>query len=193
MNFCFFFNAIGQKVLREEALEDLEKRHYETLCVLEMHFPPAFFDISLHFTAHLVKEIKLLGPVFLHQMYAYERFNGILKSFVRNRAHPKGSMVQGYCTEEAVEWALNYTDPSNPIGVPKSRHEGRLSGKGTIGKKAKTPDRDLFRSAHFHVLQQMSIVSEYFDEHKELLLRENPGHNEAWLANEHMRKFIVWF
>jgi hypothetical protein len=35
-------------------------------------------------------------------------------------------MVQGYCTEEVVEWALNYVDPSNPIGVPKSRHEGRI-------------------------------------------------------------------
>jgi hypothetical protein len=46
-------------------------------------------------------------------MYAYERFNGILKSFVRNRAYPEGNMVQGYCTEEAVEWALNYADPSN--------------------------------------------------------------------------------
>jgi hypothetical protein len=127
MNFCFFFNAISQKVLSEEALESLEKRHYETLCFLEMYFSPAFFDISIHFTTHLIKEIKLLGPVFLHQMYAYKRFNGILKSFVRNRAYPEGSMVQGYCTEKAVEWALNYADLSNPIGVPMSRHEGRLT------------------------------------------------------------------
>jgi hypothetical protein len=36
----------------------------------------------------------------------------------------------------------------------------------------------------------MSIVSEYFDEHTEVLLRDNPGHNESWLANKHMRKFI---
>jgi hypothetical protein len=43
MNFYFFFNAIGQKVLSEEALESLENRHYETLCFLEMYFPPAFF------------------------------------------------------------------------------------------------------------------------------------------------------
>jgi hypothetical protein len=43
MNFCFFFNAIGQKVLSEEALESLEKRHYTTLCFLEIYFPPAFF------------------------------------------------------------------------------------------------------------------------------------------------------
>jgi hypothetical protein len=26
-----------------------------------------------------------------------------------------------------------------------------------------------------------------------VLLRENPGHNESWLATEHMRKFIGWF
>jgi hypothetical protein len=105
-----------------------------------MYFLPVFFDISVHFTTHLIKEIKLLGPVFLHQLYAYERFNSILKSFVRNRVYPEGGMVQGYCTEEAVEWALNYADLSNPIGVSKSRHERRLTGKGTIGKEAITPD-----------------------------------------------------
>jgi hypothetical protein len=38
----------------------------------------------------------------------------------------------------------------------------------------------------------MSIVSEYFDEHKEVLLTYNHGRNESWLANEHMRKFIGW-
>jgi hypothetical protein len=108
-------------------LESLEKGHYETLCILEMYFPHAFFDISVHFITHLIKEIKLLDPMFLHQMYAYKRFNGILKSFVRNRAYPNGSIVQGYCTEEAVEWALNYVDLSNLIGVPKSHHEGRLT------------------------------------------------------------------
>jgi hypothetical protein len=61
-------------------------------------------------------------------------------------------MVQGYCMEEALEWALNYVDPSNPIGVPKSHHEGRLTGKGTNRKKAITSDPHLFRCAHFHVL-----------------------------------------
>jgi hypothetical protein len=58
-----------------------------------MYYPPAFFDISIYFTTHLITEIKLLDHVFLHQMYMYERFNGILKSFVRNRAYPKSGMV----------------------------------------------------------------------------------------------------
>jgi hypothetical protein len=151
-----------------------------------------FFDISIHFITHLIKEIKLLGPVFFQQMYVYERFNGILKSFVRNWAYLEGSMVHGYCIEEAMEWALNYADQSNLISVLKSRHEGRLTGKETIGKKDITPDPHLFHCAHFHVLQQMSIVSEYFDEHKEVLLKDNPDRNESWLANEHMRKFIGW-
>jgi hypothetical protein len=53
--------------------------------------------------------------------------------------------------------------------------------------------RSTFHYAHFHVLQQMSIVSKYLDEHKEVLLRDNPRRNESWLANEHMRKFIGWF
>jgi hypothetical protein len=38
----------------------------------------------------------------------------------------------------------------------------------------------------------MSIVSEYLDEHNEVLLRDNPGRNESWLANEHMIKFTGW-
>jgi hypothetical protein len=73
-----------------------------------------------------------------------------------------------------------------------SCHEGRLTGRGTFGKKAITPDPHLFRYAHFHVLQHMSIVSEYLDEHKEVLLTDNPRPNESWLANEHMRKFTGW-
>jgi hypothetical protein len=85
-------------------------------------------------------------------------------------------MVQGYCIEEVVEWALNYANPSNPISVLKSHHEGRLTGKLTIGKKAITSNSHLFRCAHFHVLQQMFIVFEYLDEHKEVFLRDNPGH-----------------
>jgi hypothetical protein len=62
----------------------LEKRHYETLCFLEMYFLSVFFDINIYFTTHLIKEIKLLGPMFLHQMYVYEIFNDILKLFIRN-------------------------------------------------------------------------------------------------------------
>jgi hypothetical protein len=39
---CLLFDAIEQKVIDEEKLLDLEKRHFETLCVLEATFPPSF-------------------------------------------------------------------------------------------------------------------------------------------------------
>jgi hypothetical protein len=38
----------------------------------------------------------------------------------------------------------------------------------------------------------MSIVFKYFNEHKEVLRRDNSGRNVSWLANEHMRKFTAW-
>jgi hypothetical protein len=66
-------------------------------------------------------------------------------------------MVQGYCIEEVMEWALNYVDPSNLIGVPMSHHEGRLIGQGTIGKEAITPDPHLFCCTHFHMFTTRKI------------------------------------
>jgi hypothetical protein len=54
---CLFFNAIEQKVIDEEELLKLERRHFETLCMLEATFPPTFFDLMIHLTAHLMREI----------------------------------------------------------------------------------------------------------------------------------------
>jgi hypothetical protein len=61
-------------------------------------------------------------------MFPYERFFGFLKSLVHNRLFPQGAIVRGYETIKAVVWDTGYMDPQNPIGVPCSRHEGRLSG-----------------------------------------------------------------
>jgi hypothetical protein len=41
---CLFFNAIEQNVIDEEKLLDLERRHFENLCLLKAIFPPSFFD-----------------------------------------------------------------------------------------------------------------------------------------------------
>jgi putative effector of murein hydrolase LrgA (UPF0299 family) len=79
MSLCFFFNAIEQKVIDDESLPALERQLQETLCLMEAFFPPTFFDIMVHLTIHLVKEIHYLGPSYLHQMFPYERYMGILK------------------------------------------------------------------------------------------------------------------
>jgi hypothetical protein len=78
-------------------------------------------------------------------MFSYERFFGFLKSLVYNRLFPEGAIVRGYETIESVEWVMGYMDPQNPIGVPRSRHEGRLLGVGTPGKKLVTPEPNAFQ------------------------------------------------
>jgi len=193
MSLCFFFNAISQKVLDERSLDNLEKKLFQTMSLLEAYFPPAFFDISVHLIAHLVKEIKYLGPVFLHHMYPYERFMSTLNRYTKSRVHPEGSMVQGYSAEEVVDWCLGYIDPTNPIGLYKSPHEGRLAGIGTLGKKTLNPDPDDYQRAHFLVLVHTLEVSPYIEEHKEQLRQENPGRSEAWIGRAHMKGFNIWF
>jgi hypothetical protein len=163
---CLFFNAKEQKMIDEEKLLDLERRHLETLCLLEATFPLAFFDLMLHLTAHLAREIWFLGPSYIHQMFLYERLYGFLKSLIHNRLFPEGAIVRDYKTIEAVEWAMGYIDPQNPIGVPRSRHEGRLSGVGTMRKKSVTPEQDTFQKAHFTVIQQLHLITLFANEHK---------------------------
>jgi hypothetical protein len=92
---CLFFNAIEQKVIDEEKRLDMERRHFKTLCLLQATIPPSFFDLMLHPTAHLAREIWFLGPSYLHQMFPYERFYGFLKSLVHNRSFPEGAIVCG--------------------------------------------------------------------------------------------------
>ena len=82
MSLCSFFNAISQKVIDEQSLEDLEKNMIEVMCLLEAYFLPTFFDISVHLIVHLVKEIRYLGLMFLHHMYPYERFMSILNRYM---------------------------------------------------------------------------------------------------------------
>jgi hypothetical protein len=163
---CLFFNAIEKKVIDEEKLLDLERRRFETLCLLEATFPPSFFDLMLHLVTHLVREIWFLGPSYLHQMFPYERFYGFLKSLVHNRLFLEGAIVRGYDTIEVVEWAMAYMDRQNPIGVSHSRHEGRLSGVGTMGKRSVTPDADAFENGHFTMIQQLHLITLFVNEHK---------------------------
>ena len=62
---------------------------------LEMYFPPSFFDITEHLMIHMVDQIRALGPIYLHEMWTYERFMSILNYYVLNYACPEASIIQG--------------------------------------------------------------------------------------------------
>jgi hypothetical protein len=99
-------------------------------------------------------------------MFPYERFYGFMKLLVHNRLFPEGAIVRGYKTIEAVEWAMCYMNPQNPIGVPRSRHKGRIPGAGTMGKRSVTTDADAFEKAHFTIIQQLHLITLFANEHK---------------------------
>jgi hypothetical protein len=92
---CSFFNVIS-KVIDRSMLDQLLWDIAETLVRLEMHFPPTYFDISLHLLIHLVDQIRALGPMYLHQMFPFERLMKVFRRYVRNRFSPEGDMVEGW-------------------------------------------------------------------------------------------------
>ena len=78
------------------------------LCQLEMYFPPSFFDIMVHLIVHLVREIRICGPVFLRWMYPIERCMKIFKGYVKNPYRPEASIVERYIAEETIGFCTMY-------------------------------------------------------------------------------------
>jgi hypothetical protein len=89
-----------------------------------------------HLMIHLMDQIHTLGPLYLHSMFSYERYLAVLKSYGRNRAHPEGSIMEGYTTEEVVECCTDYVKDGKRIGLPILLHEGILREKGRISQKS---------------------------------------------------------
>ena len=96
------------KVIEKNEIAALRVYVAETLCFLEVCFPPSFFDVMEHTLVHLVDELEACGPVGGRWMYPCERYLGTLKSFVRNKAQPEASMAKGYVAEEALGFCTEY-------------------------------------------------------------------------------------
>ncbi|GAU38745.1 hypothetical protein TSUD_158760 [Trifolium subterraneum] len=91
---CSFFNAICCKAIDPLKLDELENEAAVILCQLEMYFPPSFFDIMVHLIAHLAREIRYCGPVYLRWMYPIEHYMKILKGYTKNPHRPEASIVE---------------------------------------------------------------------------------------------------
>ena len=102
------FSRICARVVVKAEIGALRLYVVETICILEVCFPPAFFDIMQHLLVHLVDEVEMCGPVGGRWMYPYERYLGTLKSYVRSRVHPEASMANGYAAEEALGFCTEY-------------------------------------------------------------------------------------
>jgi hypothetical protein len=124
-------------------------------------------------------------------MYPYERHMVVMKGYVCNHAHPKGFMIEGYTTEVVVECYIDYIKDGKPIGVPVSRHHGRLSRKGTKGAKSiidTTYER--VREAHFSIMHELAVMRSYVEKHLQELHEKNQ--DEDLIMKQHKLHFTTW-
>ncbi|KAK1653400.1 hypothetical protein QYE76_071205 [Lolium multiflorum] len=198
---CNVFDVITRKSITIKKLGRLQEEIVTILCEMEMYFPPAFFDIMVHLLVHIVDDIEDLGPAFLHNMMALERMNGFIKGYVRNRAHPDGSIVQGFLTEECISFCKNYLneDDPRPVGLPANKHLGRFEGVGhNAGRREIDADQDDrrtdFNRAHLVALQHMNEVEPWVDQHINMIksMADKPM-TEQEVFRAHNSFFASWF
>ncbi|GKE14928.1 putative transposon, En/Spm-like protein [Tanacetum coccineum] len=89
IRFCFFVKSICSKEIILQELDKMQAELVVTLCLLEKLFPPSFFDIMIHLTVHLTREVKLCGPICFRWMYPFERCMKVIKGHVRNKNKPE--------------------------------------------------------------------------------------------------------
>jgi hypothetical protein len=188
---CHLFNAISMKVINVSELDELCKEIRVTMCQLEMYFPPSFFDMMEHYMIHLAGQIFVLGPSYMHYMYLYEHHMVVMMGYVHNRAHPEGSMIEGYTTVEVIKCYADYIKDGKSIGVPVSQHHGRLSGKGTKGEKS-IIDAAYERvcEAHFSIMHQLAVMRPYIMKHLQELHGKNQ--DEILIMKQHKLHFTTW-
>jgi hypothetical protein len=179
-------------VIGRKELDALKAYMIETMCMLDMCFPPVF-DMQEHLMIHLVDHILTLGTLYLHSMFPYERYLAVLMAYVWTHAHPEGCIMEGYITEGVVECCVDYVKDGKWICLPTPLHEGRLRGRGRMGHKTFV-DRNynLVSEAHFSALHQVTIAGPYIDEHLLELRRYNIDRTDAWITKEHRRVFTTW-
>ena len=178
----YYFNWITQKVIDEAELPGMKQFIAETICQLEMCFSPSYFDIMPHLMMYMVDQIQDLGPVYLHQMWTYERFMSTLNRYIHNYAYLEGSMIEAYTTEEAINCCTKYIQDGNAIGLPVHPHEGRTSGMGCTGRKDRTDtEEEMLQEAHHNALNQLVVMDKWVEKHMEELCRGRDGRTEAWV------------
>ena len=108
-------------------------------------------------------------------MFPFERIMGVLKKYVHSRARTKGSISKGNENEDVIEFFIDFIPDLKPIDVPKSWHNGRLGGNGTLGpKQIICMDVHSLTQEHYTVLQNSALVALYMDEHKNFLRSKHP-------------------
>ncbi|XP_042988830.1 uncharacterized protein LOC122316370 [Carya illinoinensis] len=103
-----FFKELCARTVDVNRLSKLQLDIVTILCKLEMIFPPSFFDVMVHLAVHLPREAILGGPVQYRWMYPFERYLGKFKRYVKNKAHPEGSIAEAWVHIECLTFCSMY-------------------------------------------------------------------------------------
>lgn len=123
-----------------------------------------------------------------------------MKGYVRNKAHPEGSIVEAYLSKESMHLCARYLNDFDTLsrernfdGVEGETCE-RLSIFKVAGRSISAGDYKLLdfkehKQAHFYVLKNCEEVNAWVEEHFEELSRESTYNVER----RHKEQFIKWF
>ena len=106
----FFCRWITSKEIDTRSIPQKKIECIELLCLAEKELPTSFFDIQVHVFIHLVDEIEIAGVVSSRWMFWVERFMGVLKSLVWQKARPEGSMAEGWMLGESMYYLAEYLE-----------------------------------------------------------------------------------
>lgn len=128
-----FFRGICNKVIDVEEMRRLQHEIIDIVCQMEIIFPPSFFDVMIHLTIHLCREVELGGPVYVRWMFGIERYLCKLKSYVRNRSRPEGSIAEGYLAEECLTFCARFLGDGDEKLNTKCSTEVEGSSRSNLG------------------------------------------------------------
>ncbi|KAE8712910.1 hypothetical protein F3Y22_tig00110221pilonHSYRG00091 [Hibiscus syriacus] len=135
--------------------------------IIEKYFLPSFFDVMIHLMVHLVREVRLCGPVHFRMLCGRGSL-GILLRLLKNM---------------------------KSIGNPHERVDERIcTGKPLSRGTVEVVDAKLLDEAHLYVLQNTADVEPYIEQHMLELKDHNrcASRNSKWLQTQHSQTFISW-
>ena len=106
------------------------------MCDMQKYLPTSFFNAQEHYIVHLLHEIEMCGLVQTRTMFPVERYLKVLKKFVKQKACPEGSMLQGYLLFKSTVYFTKLCNELNIEGPQlwDSNQSEKVEGHVFIGR-----------------------------------------------------------
>nr|GEV00025.1 putative reverse transcriptase domain-containing protein [Tanacetum cinerariifolium] len=166
IRFCFFFKSICRKEISLQELDKMQEELVVTLYLLKKFFPTSLFNIMIHLTVHLTREVKLCGPICFQWMYLFERCMKVIKGYVQNKNRSEGCIAEETIAEETIDFFSEYDKTMKTIGILPNKHvtnENEDEKTLSVGKSSKV-FKEVFQKAHLYVERELAISKDSVSE-----------------------------